>query len=341
MSKFLLSLFLLFSFSLNAQVTFTSWSNNYLQINSYNGNNHPDFYTATLAGNGNINMPHWKISVRLKQAITSSNGQYTIPANKISFQPVSATGQAHPNPVPSFAEIGAPLNVFLQEGAETFLVPQSNAPLYNMPTQQNGYYNLQLKYGITVMGGAYLGTYPAWTTFTAPVEFTAYDQYNNIIGKMNHNFQFQIGTLSGTPPVTQEMSLQVNMNAANSLLELKSMQDYNNGTSVTYPSGINVSSNTNFQIKVRSLQSHLQSNAGNSIPVSTVHISLLPLNSANQTVFPITLSVNSQIIAKGNTSQTTSYTYDIKYFTLPQDEQLINAKPENYSTTLQYEITPQ
>ena len=211
-----------------------------------------------------------------------------------------------------------------------------------MPSTPNGYYNLQLKYGITIMGGAYLGTYPAWTRFVAPVEFTAYDQYNNVIGKVNHTFDFHIANLTGTPPVTQEMSLKINMNAANGLLEFNSMQDYNNGTSVVYPSGLQINTNTNFQIKVRSLQSHLQSNTGNySIPVGAIHLTLQPLGQSNQTIFPITLSTANQTLAKGNASQSSIYNYDIKYFTLPQDEQLINAKPTEYSTTLQYEITPQ
>ena len=342
MIKYFISLIVTIVFVFTkAQVTFTSWSQNHLPINSYNGANYTDFLTATLAGNGDINVPNWKISIRLTQPITSANGQYTMPANKVSFQPNSTIGQAYPNPIPGFSAIGSPLSVTLQESGECFLVPQSNAALYNAPISINAYYNLQLRYNVTIMGGAYLGTYPSWTSFLAPVEITAYDGNNNVIGKINHIFDFFVGKLSGTPPITQEMSLQVNMNATNSLLEIKSMQDYNNGTSVTYPSGLKVNSNTNFQIKVRSLNSHLQSNSGNSIPVGSVHIRLQPLTPDNQEISPIRLSVNSQTLAKGNVSQTTNYTYDIKYYTLPEDEQLINAKPEDYSTTLQYEITPQ
>jgi hypothetical protein len=105
---------------------------------------------------------------------------------------------------------------------------------------------------------------------------------------------------------------------------------------------LEIKTNTNFQIKVRSLQSHLLSNIGNySIPVGAVHLTLQPVGQSSQTIFPIALSTASQTLAKGNVSQNTTYNYDIKYFTLPQDEQLINAKPTEYSTTLQYEITPQ
>ncbi|MCD1117763.1 hypothetical protein [Chryseobacterium turcicum] len=343
MSKIIVILFVMISLCSNAQVSFNTWTtNNYMQVNSYNGNSNPDALTSRFETNGNLNMPYWKISAKLKQAITSAGGQYTIPGNKISFQPISTSGQAYPNPIPSFTQIGVPPNVFLQENTEVFLIPQSNAPLYNMPSTPNGYYDLQLKYGITIMGGAYLGAYPTWTDFTAQIEFTAYDQYNNVIGKKTEVYRFQIANLSGTPPVTQEMSLKVNANVVNGFLEFNSMQDYNNGKSVVYPSGLQVTTNTNFQIKVRSLQSHFQSITGNySIPVDAMHVTLQPLGQNNQVISPVALSTISQTLVKGNTSQGTTYNYDIKYFTLPQDMQFINAKSTEYSTSLQYEITPQ
>lgn len=343
MSKIIVILFVMISLCSKAQVSYSSWTtNNFMQVNSYNGNSNPDALTSRFEANGNLNMPYWKISAKLKQAITSAGGQYTIPGNKISFQPISTSGQAYPNPIPTFTQIGVPPNVFLQENTEVFLVPQSNAPLYNMPSTPNGYYDLQLKYGITIMGGAYLGAYPTWTNFIAQIEFTAYDQYNNVIGKKSEAFTFQIANLSGTPPVTQEMSLKVNTNAVNGFLEFNSMQDYNNGKSVVYPSGLQVTTNTNFQIKVRSLQSHFQSITGNySIPVGAMHVTLQPLGQSNQVISPVALSTISQTLVKGNTSQGTTYNYDIKYFTLPQDMQFINAKSTEYSTSLQYEITPQ
>lgn len=340
MSRFHLLLFIFVCISAHAQISFTSWADSYMQISSYSGNTNPDAYTVTFAGNGNINLPYWKLSARLKQSFQSNDGAYTIPANKIAFQPISSTGQSHPNPIPSIAEIGASLNVMLQENSEVFLIPQSNAPIYNAPAKPNGYYNLQLKYALTVLGGSYLATFPAWTKFTAPVEFTAYDQYNSVIGKISHQFQFQIGNITGTPPA-DVMTLKINMNAANGILEFKSMQDYNNGTSVTYSNGLMVTSTGNFQIKVRSLQNELISSSGNSIPVEVIHLLLSPLDHLNQTIHPVNLNMSSQTLAQANSSQNTSYGYDIKYFTSPQDERLINAKPEDYAATLQYEIMPQ
>lgn len=342
MNKYIFITFFCIPFFGFSQVSFTSWVNSYLQINSYNGNTNPDAYTVTFAGNGNLNVPHWKLSARLKQNIVSEDGKFTIPSNKISFQPISTTGQAYPNPVPTFSQIGAPLNVFLQDNSESFLIPNSNAPIYNNPQTPNGYYNLQLKYALTLLGGSYLGSFPAWTRFIASVEFTAYDQNNVIIGKMSHDFQFQIGNITDAPPPADILSLKINMNAANGLLEFKTMQDYTNGTSVTYTDGLSVTTNSNFQIKVRSLQSNLQSAAGNSIPVEVINLTLgTTTSNANQRIFPIVLSAANQTLVQGNSTNNAPYRFDIKYFTLPQDIRLINAKSDNYTTTLQYEITPQ
>lgn len=312
-----------------------------MQINSYNGNTNPDAYTALFSGNGNINVPYWKLSVKLKQSILSEDGLYTIPSNKVSFQPINTTGQSYPNPIPTISQIGAPLNVFLQESGEAFLIPNSNAALYNRPAQENAYYSLQIKFGITLLGGSYLGKFPAWTRFIAPIEFTAYDQYNAVIGRITHNFEFQIGNITDAPPAAEELSLKINMNAANGVLEFKSMQDYANGTSVMYSDGLLVTSSTNFQVKVRSLQNNLQSTAGNSIPIDVVNLTLISKSSSNQRISPIKLSSSNQILVQANSTTKTDYRYDIKYFTLPQDTRLINAKSDNYATTLQYEITPQ
>lgn len=341
MNKYCILFFLIFNFALKAQVSVSSWTNSYMQINNYNGNTNPDAYTVTFAGNGIFNVPHWRLSARLQQNIVSENGQYTIPGNKVSFQPVSTTGQATPEPIPSMAQIGAVSNVFLQENVEAFLVPQSNAAIYNNPSSPNGYYSLSLKYAITLMGGAYLGTYPAWTKFNATVEFTAYDQYNNVIGRMPHTFQFHIAALSGTPPIAQEMSMILDSNASNGTLIFDSMQDYSNGNSVTYSNGLKVNTNTNFQVKVRSVQSNMTSTLGYTLPVSAIRVRLQPLSQGNQTIYPVTLSTTSQILAEGNATQTTAYNYDLIYYSLAQDPDLINAKPGEYSTTLQYEITPQ
>ncbi|WP_374464647.1 hypothetical protein [Chryseobacterium sp.] len=341
MNKILCLLLFLFSVSCFSQVSYSSWVNGYLQINSYNGNTNPDAYNLTLAGNGNINIPNWRVSVRLKQPITSNNGNYILPANKISFQPVSSSGKAYPNPVPTIPQIGMPLNVILKEGQEVFLIPQSNAALFNQPAQPNGYYSLQIKYSISLAGGSYLGSYPAWITFIAPLQFTAYDQYNNILGTVDHNFQFQIGSLSGTPTDIPELSMKFGASAMNGILEFKNMQDYANGASVIYSNALTVKSNTNYQIKVKSLQNQFSASSGNFLPLDAVQLNLIPVSGNTGTANTILLSTAPQLIANGGSTQNSDVYYDMRYSTKPNDERFINAKSEDYTTTIQFEITPQ
>ncbi|MEF9478713.1 hypothetical protein OWR28_14300 [Chryseobacterium sp. 1B4] len=341
MNKILCLLLFLISVSCFSQVSYSSWVNGYLQINSYNGNTNPDAYNLTLAGNGNINIPNWRVSVRLKQPITSNNGNYILPANKISFQPVSSSGKAYPNPVPTIPQIGMPLNVILKEGQEVFLIPQSNAALFNQPAQPNGYYSLQIKYSINLAGGSYLGAYPAWITFIAPLQFTAYDQYNNILGTVDHNFQFQIGSLSGTPTDIPELSMKFGASAVNGILEFKNMQDYANGASVTYANALTVKSNTNYQIKVKSLQNQFSASSGNFLPLDSVQLNLIPVSGNMGTVNTILLSTAPQLIANGGSTQNSDVYYDMRYSTKPNDERFINARSEDYTTTIQFEITPQ
>lgn len=325
-----------------SQVSYSSWINGYMSVSSYGGGSIPDAYTASFSGNGYLNVPYWRLSVRLKQPVTSTDGNYTLPANKLSFSPVSSSGNAYPYAVPTISQIGMPLNVMMQEGQEIFLVPQSNAAMYNFSLLFFGYYyNLQLRYSLALAGGAYLGNYPSWTTFVAPMQFTAYDRYNNVIGRMDHVFQFQIGTLSGTPPDVPEMSLKFSANAVNGALEFNSRNDYANGVNVSYSNALTVRSNTNYQIKIRSLQNNFTSPAGNTLPLDAVKLTLAPVNGNSASVYPIALASWQQLAAKGGYTQGSSVYYDINYSTTANDQRFMSAKSEDYSTTLQFEITPQ
>lgn len=173
------------------------------------------------------------------------------------------------------------------------------------------------------------------------MQFTAYDRYNNVIGRIDHVFQFQIGTLSGNPPDTPEMSLKFSADAMNGLLEFKSRNDYANGVSTSYPGALAVRSNTNYQIKIRSLQNNFVSAAGNTLPLDAVKFALAPINGNNATVYPISLASWSQLVAKGAYTQGSNVYYDMNYSTNANDQRFIDAKPADYTTTLQFEITPQ
>lgn len=315
-------------------------SNNYASIDSYNGIVKSNAYKVWLDGNGNLNLPTWRVSARVKQPI--SNGNQIFPADKISLLPTTTFGQFNQGTVPTITQIGMPLQTFLQQGQEVFLVPQSQAGLFNSAGGGNPYYNFHIPFDLKVEGGAYLSQFTTWSEFTMVLEFRFYDNKNQVKGIQERYYRLQIATLSGSPQTpTNQLSIKVASNAVNGLLELKTKQDYLQGVNVKYSNGLMVSANTNYQLKVTALQPNFTSPTGNTLPLNTVNLSLIPVSTNQASVFPVALSANAQKIASGPSTQSAQVYFDIVYATKVNDANLINAKPEQYTTTLQYEIVPQ
>lgn len=329
----------LFLWKSNAQ-NFNVHSNDYAIINSYSGLIKPKAYWVQLDGTGTLNLPTWRLSVRVTQPIT--NGSQIFPANKISLLPTITYGNFNQGgTVPSIPQIGMPLQTFLQEAQEVFLVPQSQAELYET-APNNQYYNFWIDFDLNVEGGAYLSEFTTYSEFQVPLEFRFYDNNNTIIGVVQKNYTLQMAQLSGTPPdPTPQFSITIGGNAVNGLLELKTKSDYIEGTSVVYQNGLTVNANTAYQIKAKSLQGSFTSNTGNTLPLNTIQLALIPSSGNSGAVFPIWLSSSSQAIASGSSTQGTPVHYDIKYSSKPNDVNLVTAKMEQYTTMLQYEIIPQ
>ena len=315
-------------------------SNNYASIDSYNGIVKSNAYTVRLHGNGDLSLPTWRVSARVKQPI--SNGNQVFPADKISLLPVTTHGLLNGYTIPTINQIGMPMQTFLQQGQEVFLVPQSQAGLFNNGGGVNSYYNIYFPFNLKVEGGAYLSQFRTWSQFTMILEFRFYDDKNQIRGIQQSYYSLQIAQLNGSPqtPVNQ-LAIKVASNAVNGLLELKTKQDYLQGVSVKYSNGLMISANTNYQVQVTALQPNFTSTTGNMLPLNTVNLSLIPVSNNQATVFPVALSATSQKIASGSSTQSAQVFFDIMYATKVNDANLINAKPEQYTTTLQYEIVPQ
>lgn len=315
-------------------------SNNYASIDSYNGIVKSNAYKVWIDGNGNLKLPTWRVSVRVKQPI--SNGNQIFPADKISLLPTTTFGQFNQGTVPTITQIGMPLQTFLQQGQEVFLIPQSQAGLYNAAAGGNPYYNLHIPFDLKVEGGAYLSQFTTWSEFTMVLEFRFYDNKNQVKGIQERYYKLQIATLSGTPPTPpNQLAIKIASNAVNGLVELKTKQDYLQGTNATYANGLMVTTNTNYQLKVVSLQPQFVSTSGNTLPLSTINLSLIPASGNQAAVFPVSLSATAQKIATGTSTQGAQVYFDMIYATKANDINLINAKPEQYTTTLQYEIVPQ
>lgn len=319
------------------QLGLDGWSYSHLNVNTYDGATDVVGFTLRLFYNGtNLNVPHWKLSVRTMGPIQSTNGTLLFPSEKISFVPTRTEGQANPGPIPTVSQIGMPSPVPLIGTSEVFLVPSSNAPLYNV-SQWSSYYELRMHFNLVVAGGAYLNRLQK-NNFKFILRFTAYRQDNSVIGYVDLNYMIQVHKLSGVPPVENEYSILVSTEAANGLLEFNTAADYINGKSVTYVDGLSVSATTAYQVTVRSTSPHFSSAGGDTLPLDVVR---LQLSGGPGVTAPVTLSTAPKTILQGLSSGGASETFDITYSTEANDPRLFNVPSEQYETSLLYEISPQ
>lgn len=329
-----------------AQALLLNSSHNYLNVNTYDGATDFDAYNLKIIYHGtNLDIPNWKLSVKLRGPILSSGG-IEFPSQKISFIPVrteSGNVGGEPNPVPAVNQIGMPSPVFLNGLSEVFLVPGANVPLY-LSSINNKSYDLRMIFNLTVAGGSYLSGFQAlwWPTvrsgvYTVPLQFTAYRNDNTIIGVFDHNYTINIHTLTGTPPEEDQYSIRVSTEASNGLLEFSTMADYVNGKSVTYTGGLSVSATTAYQVTVRSVSFHFSSAPGNTLPLDIVR---LQLGGGSGNTYTRALSTDTQTILEGSSTGGTPVNFDITYSTEANDSRLFNVPSDHYTTSLMYEISP-
>lgn len=317
------------------QLNFSGWSHNYLGISDYNQAVDTEGYTLRFDYQGtSLNEPHWKLSVRPTEIIRSGDGTI-FPTEKISFVPKRTEGQSQPRPIPTVEQIGMPSPVPLNGTSEVFLVPSSNASLYNK-SKDDSYYDLRLFFDFVVAGGAYLGPLQN-KKFDFTLRFTAYQQNGRVIGTWNIPYTIQVHQFSVTPPEENEYSIRVSTEASNGLLEFSTIADYVNGKSVTYTGGLSVSATTDYQVTARSIPFHFSSVSGNTLPLDVVR---LQLSGGSGVSAPITLSTAPKTILQGISTGDTSVNFDITYSTEANDQRLLNVPSEQYETSLMYEISP-
>lgn len=339
MSKLLALLFIGFLSIIGhaQQVNLTTWSTNYVDLNSYNGVTANTAYTIRLDGNGSLDLPTWRLSARVTSAVT--NGDQVIPANKFSLIPTGTSGQFNPNNIPNVAQIGIAPQTILQDLQEVFMVPQALSRLYN-DAAGNSYYNLFMYFNLKIEGGSYLANLRRYSQFKLNIEFKFYDDKNKIRGTSSQLFTIQIGELQGNPPVTNVLSLKVASHAKNSVLNLSTRNDYSVGAQIEITNGLMVQSTTDYELKVKSISPTFTSTSGATLPLNSIGLTLIPSTGATANVYPIQLSAVSQRIATGLSTNGNIGNYNIKYYTTANDPVLFQAKKENFSTTLEYEILP-
>ena len=144
------------------------------------------------------------------------------------------------------------------------------------------------------------------------------------------------------PPSGPTYGIEVNSNARNGLLNLKSVTDYVNGVEQVYENGLSITSKTDYQVQVRSLSSNFEADHNMTLPISTVSLQIQDPKKSG-VGGTITLSENTQTVFSasnpGNGKKPRDF--NLRYFTKANDERLINAKPASYQTTLMFTLVPQ
>lgn len=340
---FILIQLLLAGINLHAQnPKFSGWGKNYFTINSYNGLTVTDALKVRIEKNGVLDIkPGWKISVRAT-ATPLKNGKF-FPVEELSLQPYLLSGASNdPGPLPAISQIGINASTFLQSNAEVFLIPSSPAHLYNKGTY-NTYFDFQLQLNLTIRGGSYLNRLKdgSWPEYPVRLEFKLYDSGDALLGMFQIDNRIQVSNnLSGTPPVENNFLLQISNGAKSGMLEVKSIADYVNGASVSYPNGIIVSSNTDFQLKVKSMASNFTALSGATLPVEVVKVRLEPESGGTYEIIETSLSTTATKILSGATTNSQAKSYKLTYSTNANDDRLIQSKVDEYQATLTYEMAP-
>lgn len=336
-SKILVGVFLfasifLFNVSrLYAQsVNISAHDNGWIDVNSYQGKTTPGLFTVRINVKGyDALYPKWTLLSRVSGRITNSENKEVDPS-KISIRL---------NRVeigPTIQEMGTNTTAVPLSFEDKPIILKSNAPI----KPPSGKDNIQwvFYFDIIVAPGAYMQPLSSWNNYGLNLTFTLNDANDGFLFESSAGVNMRIRP-NDTPPSEPTYSIQVNSAARNGLLELKTMRDYVEGVSQTYTDGLSVTSTTDYAIQVRSLNINFEAGS-NSLPVSAVSLELkdrknnqsgtIALSDAQQTVF-------SASSATGKNARL----FDIRYFTKPNDERLINAKPASYQTTLMYTLVPQ
>ena len=316
---------------LSAQVTSES-NSSWIKVDSYNGSITSNAFRFSINLSGtNINYPNWSLMVRANPPIINSEGK-AIDPSKISIRINQIAGG------PTLAEIGTNQTPVPLSFNDVYIFEKSGYPLRNGP---NEYYNkYTFDFDILIAGGSYLEALKTWDQYRMSLTFSVLRVNDRLLTQASSDVGIQIYP-EDMPPSEPTYGIEVNSNAKNGMLEFKSVSDYVNGVSQTYENGLSIISDTPYQVQVRSLTSNFEAD-NNTLPISTVSLEIkdtqnsgiggsITLSESLQTVFSASNPINGKEVRH----------FDLRYFTKPNDERMIKAKPDSYKTTLMYTLVPQ
>ena len=194
-------------------------------------------------------------------------------------------------------------------------------------------------FDVIIEGGSYLENLSSWNQYSMALTFSVLRANQATVLTESSTDALMRIRPNDTPPSGPTYGIEIKSNARNGLLEFKTITDYVNGVSQTYDNGLSIVSTTSYAVQVRSLKTNFESGS-NTLPVNAVSLEIKdPNNSGVGGTIP--LSENAQTVFSTTNLNNQARLFNIRYFTQPNDERMLQAKPASYETTLMYTLVPQ
>lgn len=315
-------------------VDINTYSDGFIPITSYQGITTINHSSIQMNLRGNSNLENWTLTVRITNPIRNSEGKI-FPADKIAMRINHIEGSIQ-GITPTITTIGANPNPIFMQQSDVNLI--QNSPL-KLVSPAGTYNQVKIVYDIIIAGGSYLQNLKSWQNYTFNGLVTLRNAAGNIVSQDNiSNYSLQVMP-TDSPPIETTYGIEVNINAKNSILNLKTISDYVYGTQVQYDNALKVIASTPYSIQVRSTSSQLTANQFE-LPIGIIKLSVIDSNTTSQ-VRSVDLSTAYQTIYQSNTASMTPKFFHLKYATPPNDSRLLEAQATTYTTTLIYTLTPQ
>lgn len=327
-----LLLLILFIVQVNAQETYLTSNGTYAQVHSYTGAQIPAAVNLRI----HIKYEHvlergWGLDYRLLNPIQNSEG-LTFPVEKLflKIRDIDASNALISSP----SQLGYVLGNVPMSYNYINLINSSPYKKDNID-----YVQISTNFDLIVEGGNYLQQYKTYSEYPIHIEFRILDEFGNVISTTTSaglNMQVYPRDLV---PIEETYSIAVKGQARNAVLDFNRKENYRGGVEVEYPKAVQVTTNTDYFIMVKSLYDKLYTTDEESLSLSNITVALSSdeMNRSGSVI----LSNTEQTIIQAPFNNISVQYYDLKYTTSPNSSELIEVPSGNYSTTLIYTITPQ
>lgn len=349
----LLLLCLGFATSLQAQLRFVPWSQNYVVLTSYLGvETQERFNTFKFELNGiNVFYPNWSLSARLVAPIRITEGGpnrsgKVFPADKISLRWTTDNSDSQTN----LNSMGANRNdIRLQNTGEVMLIDRSLTPLSSYGRH---YTDITLFSALKVAQGKYLDDFLSGRDqythikYSIPVLYTLYDENKNVLGTQQIDYMLHIHpnlTDGGLVDMEPDYSLLISTEASDATLSFRTAKDYRDGVSLAFPNAVKVNALTDYELTVKATETSFLRNGGGALPLSILSLQLTPGQAASgvMTNPKRVLSNNPQAVLTGrSTDKKVAQFFNLHYEAKLTPAQVASSTTGSYTVSLLYQLMP-